>query len=105
MIFHGHVIAVQDGYYDFWVERTFGEYTVTRTVPLHFCKGYAFRCREGTVYRHPVHVDVFRILEPDQLTYIPWITKEQKVRIDAYPAVVEASGLTRAANLGALVTL
>ena len=37
-IFHGHVIAAQDGYYDDWLERTFGGYDVTRTVPLHFCK-------------------------------------------------------------------
>ena len=69
-------------------KKTFGEYTVTRTVPLHFCKGYASRCKETIVYRHAVHVDVFRLLEPDQLTYIQWITKEQQVRIDAYLAVV-----------------
>ena len=59
--FHGHVIAAQDGYCDYWLERTFGGYDVTRTVPLHFCKCFASRCTEKTMYREPIHVPVFRI--------------------------------------------
>ena len=35
-VFESHVVAVQDGYYDYWVEETYGAYTLERMVPLHF---------------------------------------------------------------------
>ena len=95
MIFHGHVIAVQDGYYDFWIEKTFGDYSGTRTVPLHFCKCYASRCSESTMYREPIHVDVFRILEPEHLGYLQWLTDEHKKRLDVYPGLAGVSSLQK----------
>ncbi|CAE7194356.1 SLC12A7 [Symbiodinium sp. CCMP2592] len=93
-VFEGHVVAIQDGYYDYWVEQTYGAYTLDRIVPLHFCGSPQSSCRENTMYRHPIHVDVFRLLGMDQVLQVGWLTEEDKARAGAHPGLVgEAPGL------------
>ncbi|CAE7270082.1 unnamed protein product [Symbiodinium sp. CCMP2592] len=93
-LFECHVVAVQDGYYDYWVEQTYGAYTLDRVIPLHFCGSPQSSCGESTMYRHPIHVDVFRLLGMDQVLQVGWLTEEDKARAGAHPGLVgEAPGL------------
>eukprot|EP00435_Cladocopium_sp_Y103_P037986 s305_g10.t1 len=47
-LFMGHILAVEDGYYEYWVNDTFGNYHIDRLIPFHFCgKQAARRIREN----------------------------------------------------------
>eukprot|EP00435_Cladocopium_sp_Y103_P022795 s2181_g5.t1 len=60
-LFMGHVLAVEDGYYDYWV---------------------------GTRYRDPIHVDVFRVVKLEQLEKLQWLSDEHWGHIRANPLVI-----------------
>ena len=87
-MFEAHVVAVQDGYFDYWVEQTYGTFSLERVVPLHFCGVSQSRCPDGTMYRHPLHVDVFRILAKEQVLSVGWLAADDKARISAHPGLV-----------------
>ena len=65
----GAFLAIEDGYYDWWAKRHF-QANWTSGLAFHFCERQTHRCNEPTVYRDPIHVDVFRIL-PEK-TYCIW---------------------------------
>ena len=77
-VFESHVVAVQDGYYDYWVEETYGAYTLERMVPLHFCASPQASCGDATMHR--LHVDVFRILPLERVLLVSWLTEEDKAQ-------------------------
>ena len=62
-------VGVEDGYYEWWVNTTFP----TKVVPLHFCQRQAHHCSDTTVYRDPIHVDVFRILPGRSYESLNWL--------------------------------
>ncbi|CAK9033473.1 unnamed protein product [Durusdinium trenchii] len=69
--------AVEDGYYEWWLTNEFGD----RPVPMHFCRVPASRCGEATVFRNPIHVDVFRVLPGRSALKISWLKDEAKERL------------------------
>eukprot|EP00435_Cladocopium_sp_Y103_P059215 s681_g21.t1 len=87
-LFMGHVLAIEDGYYDYWVCQTFGEYHVDRLIPLHFCKKPAHGCQIATRYRDPIHIDVFRLVKHGQLGKLQWLPDEDRERLKSHPLVV-----------------
>ena len=87
-LFMGYVLAIEDGYYEYWLTQTYGKYHVDRLIPFHFCARQVSRCGVGTRYRDPIHVDVFRIVKLDQLEKLQWLTDEHWQHIRANPLVV-----------------
>ena len=69
-----HFLAIEDGYYEWWLKDEFG----TRPVPVHFCEVPASRCTAGTMYRNPIHVDVFRVLPGRSATKVTWLKDDSK---------------------------
>ena len=88
MVFLGGIISVQDGYYEYWVESTYGPYAVDRQVTFHFCEVPCSRCNSETVYRDSLHVDVFRLLSFDQVQKLSWLSATDLDRLNAHPAVI-----------------
>ena len=87
-VFMGQILAVEDGYYDYWLTETHGTYTTSRVIPLHFCERPTLRCNSQTKYREPIHVDVFRIIPVELLHKIQWLTEADMKRIQDDPLVV-----------------
>ena len=87
-VYVGHVIGCEDEYYEHWLDSMFGAYWVDRRCPLHFCATHASRCREATVYRDIIHVDVYRVLEHEMIEGLAWLRDETRGRAMAYPADV-----------------
>ena len=79
-IFVGHVIAAEDEYYAYWLDSSFGAYRLDKRVLMHFCHTHGGRCKDETIYKAVLHVDVFRILEHDMLEKLTWIKDEAKAR-------------------------
>ena len=74
----GHVLSVQDEYYLWWQESTFGPLSSCPKIPIHFCSVPASRCKARTSYHSVTHVDVFRLLEGDAYMKLRWMTSEKK---------------------------
>lgn len=87
-VFQGQIIAVQDGYYEYWVAETYGDYSPERVIPFHFCNVPARDCTSHTAYRSPLHIDVFRVLTVDQTLGLKWLSEEDKDRLRNHPVVV-----------------
>ena len=87
-LFMGHVLAVEDGYYEYWVNETFGKYQVDRLIPFHFCAKPIARCGVDTRYRSPIHVDVYRLVKYEQLDKLQWLTQDDWTHIRANPLVI-----------------
>eukprot|EP00435_Cladocopium_sp_Y103_P041032 s1263_g11.t1 len=65
----GRFVAIEDGYYEWWVSTTYRE----QMIPFHFCQRQAQRCPDTTVYREPIHVDVFRLLPGRSYEKLAWL--------------------------------
>ena len=70
----GKFVSVEDEYYEWWLENTYGQ----RPIPLHFCQRQAHRCTDETVYRSPIHVDVFRVLPGKSYEKLGWLNGKKK---------------------------
>eukprot|EP00435_Cladocopium_sp_Y103_P054338 s394_g17.t1 len=70
----GRFLAIEDGYYRWWVENTYK----MKSLPFHFCARQAHRCAVETLYRAPIHVDVFRIVPEDGFLKLSWMTDDLK---------------------------
>eukprot|EP00438_Fugacium_kawagutii_P032553 Skav201089 [mRNA] locus=scaffold2562:74784:76346:+ [translate_table: standard] len=77
-----HVLAIEDGYYEYWHETTFGAYAPTVMTPVHFCDTPTGGCKSKTRFRDPVHIDVFRVLSHDEALGLGWLTDVHKSRIE-----------------------
>ncbi|CAE8583370.1 unnamed protein product, partial [Polarella glacialis] len=77
----GKCLAVQDGYYEYWLTQTHGPMKDLRDVPLHFCSVSASRCGVNLIYRDVIHVDVFRMLPGDSALRLGWLSAAQKTFI------------------------
>ena len=70
----GKFVSVEDEYYQWWLENTYGQ----RPIPVHFCQRQAHRCTDETVYRNPIHVDVFRVLPGNSYEKLGWLNDKKK---------------------------
>ncbi|CAE8717690.1 unnamed protein product, partial [Polarella glacialis] len=77
----GKCLAVQDGYYEYWLTQTHGPMKDLRDVPLHLCSVSASRCGVNLIYRDVIHVDVFRMLPGDSALRLGWLSAAQKTFI------------------------
>ena len=93
-IWRGRFLCIEDGYYEWWAETTFG----TRLVPFHLCERNAQQCREASVYRNPVHVDVFRVLPKKSFLNLVWMTEalREKANNTFVPPAEPPPGIGRA---------
>ena len=87
-VYVGHIFGCEDEYYEHWLDSTDGSYRVERRCPLHFCGTHAGRCKEATIYRDIIHVDVFRVLDHEMIEGLSWLRDETRGRIVSYPAYV-----------------
>ncbi|CAE8627063.1 unnamed protein product, partial [Polarella glacialis] len=99
----GKCLAVQDGYYEYWLTQTHGPMKDLRDVPLHFCSVSASRCGVNLIYRDVIHVDVFRMLPGDSAIRLGWLSAAQKTFIAEVLEGVPAAdaGFAAAAGPGA----
>ena len=78
------VLGIEDPYFDWWFQQTYGE----NQVPLHACSRQAFQCRAGTLYRNPLHMDVFRVLPGRTAMGLSWLSDDEKKNVEAaLPAI------------------
>ena len=65
----GKFLAIEDGYYEWWATTTHP----SGMIPFHLCERNAHQCRMTTVYRDPIHVDVFRVLPEKTFLDLAWL--------------------------------
>ena len=95
-----HVLAIEDEYFEYWHNQTFGEYDVRLLTPVHFCEVPIASCQGQTRYRNPLHVDVFRVLSLEDTATLGWLTDVHRSRFDG-PGSPGAGGAGDGAGLGA----
>ena len=84
----GQFLAVEDEYYEWWAGQTFPD----GKVPVHFCIRPAQKCSEATLYRNPIHADVFRILPGSSAMSLAWLSDRHKEKIEnTLPMPAEAT--------------
>ena len=67
-------LGIEDDYYAWWVTNHYP----TKIIPFHFCRRQTHRCTVATLYREPIHVDVFRILPADSFNQLAWMSESKK---------------------------
>ena len=77
-IWRGRFLCIEDGYYEWWAETVFGR----ALVPFHLCERNAQQCTQASVYRNPVHVDVFRVLPMRSFESLAWMTDARREKIN-----------------------
>lgn len=75
--FRGTFLAIEDGYYKWWVGDHFKEELVT----FQLCSKPASGCRVATPYRDPIHVDVFRVLGGHSARKVVWPDEGEKEKV------------------------
>lgn len=93
-VYTGQVLALEDGYYEYWFDETFGKIEELPQVIFHFCDVPENCCQSPTAYRDAIHVDVFRLLMAKQAERLHWLSDGCRERVRKHPAVV--SGLAAA---------
>ena len=84
------VLAIEDDYFKHWYDSTYG----LGPVPIHVCARQAHSCRVQTVFRNPLHMDVFRLLPGRSALKVKWYKDEEKQRItDLVDSLTPAGGL------------
>ena len=77
--------AFSDGYYDWWATATFGPSgdPGTKDIMVHFCPVHPprSRCKEIDAVE-TMHVTQYRILPPDEVAGLAWISPEQRVVVE-----------------------
>jgi hypothetical protein len=92
----GQFLAIEDGYYEWWVENTYK----MKILPFHFCARQSQQCAVKTLYREPIHIDVFRVIPEDGFLKLSWMTAEKKTEaLKVFEAKTEGPG-TGAARPG-----
>eukprot|EP00435_Cladocopium_sp_Y103_P022523 s450_g5.t1 len=69
----GHMLGVEDPYYLWWYESTFGKLEDRREAFFHFCRKPEHQCHFTGGYGNLIHVDVFRVLGPDECEKLRWV--------------------------------
>ena len=77
----GVFLAIEDGYYEWWVKNHYQQNFATG-LAFHFCAKQSHRCTEATVYRDPIHVDVFRVLPGRTFLELSWLTAAKKTEAE-----------------------
>ena len=87
-MFEGQILAIEDEYYEYWVENLFGRIQDSPVIFFHFCEVSEASCRSRTAFRDPIHVDVFRLIGAEQMGRLTWLKEEQKEWMKSHPAVI-----------------
>eukprot|EP00438_Fugacium_kawagutii_P013820 Skav210611 [mRNA] locus=scaffold234:219117:220619:+ [translate_table: standard] len=77
----GVALAIEDDYYRWWYETTVGKLKDKKECYFHFCRTPQHRCLYQGGYRLLVHVDVFRVLQPDEVEATRWLNAGQKTEV------------------------
>eukprot|EP00435_Cladocopium_sp_Y103_P021060 s3166_g5.t1 len=110
LVYGGQVLALEDDYYEYWFETTFGKMGDSPQVIFHFCDVPEHRCKSPTAYRDAIHVDVFRILTAKQAEKLHWLSDGCREREgqpagpgahDVQTGLAGVEGLARALGSGA----
>lgn len=72
------LVAIEDPYFDWRHDQTY----VDKTVSLHVCGRQAHRCPMVTLYRNPLHMDVFRLLPGRSAMSLTWPSDDEKIKIE-----------------------
>ena len=93
-IWRGRFLCIEDDYYEWWAEQTFG----TALVPFHLCERNIQHCTQASVYRNPVHVDVFRVLPLRSYQNLAWMNeaRREKANNTFVPPAEPPPGIGRA---------
>lgn len=87
-VFEGQVLAIEDGYYQYWFEELYGKLGDSPITFFHFCDVPVGVCKSQTAFRNPIHVDVFRLVNSNQAERLAWLNDSQKAFIKAHPVVI-----------------
>ena len=87
-VFEGQVLAIEDGYYQYWFEELYGKLGDSPITFFHFCDVPVGVCKSHTAFRNPIHVDVFRLVSSNQAERLAWLNDSQKAFIKAHPVVI-----------------
>eukprot|EP00438_Fugacium_kawagutii_P019691 Skav233093 [mRNA] locus=scaffold3948:8226:9719:+ [translate_table: standard] len=74
----GTMLAIEDGYYLWWYEHHIGALKSKVEGYFHFCEIPQGDCKSQGGYLNLIHIDVFRILQPDELSKVRWFSAGQK---------------------------
>jgi hypothetical protein len=79
-VFEGQVLAIEDGYYQYWFEELYGKLGDSPITFFHFCDVPVGVCKSQTAFRNPIHMDVFRLVNSNQAERLAWLNDSQKAR-------------------------
>ena len=86
--FEANLLAVQDGYYDYWMEQTYGSFTLERVVPSHGARTTPCIATRST--------STCSGFWKEQLPMVGWLTDENK---DAGQATPGEAGIADAVKV------
>eukprot|EP00435_Cladocopium_sp_Y103_P011686 s2887_g3.t1 len=78
----GVMLAVEDPYYSWWFESTFGALKDGKEVFFHFCRQPQHSCSFRGGYADLIHVDVWRILMKDEVLSTRWLRDGARAQVE-----------------------
>ena len=78
----GIMLAIEDPYYSWWFESTFGALTEGKEVFFHFCRQPQNSCSFRGGYADLIHVDVWRILSKDEVLNTRWLGDDGRAQVE-----------------------
>ena len=83
-VWMGKVLAIEDEFYLWWFEETFGRMAALPDVPFHFCACPQHRCEAKVMLQNVLHIDVFRPLPGKCYTKVRWLPIPAKRLIESF---------------------
>ena len=78
----GIMLAIEDPYYSWWFESTFGALTEGKEVFFHFRRQPQNSCSFRGGYADLIHVDVWRILSKDEVLNTRWLGDDGRAQVE-----------------------
>eukprot|EP00435_Cladocopium_sp_Y103_P065077 s548_g26.t3 len=86
----GSMLAIEDPYYLWWFEQNYGKIEDRGEIFVHFCKKPEQECGFHGRYGGLIHVDVFRVVTPDEAERTRWCSVEMKAKMKGLMRFAEA---------------
>ena len=80
-VWSGTVMAIEDEYYLWWFEETYGVVGLLPDVIFHFCSGPQRRCKATVLFSRVIHADVYRPLPDEAYKKLGWLRRPDLERI------------------------
>eukprot|EP00438_Fugacium_kawagutii_P004226 Skav215958 [mRNA] locus=scaffold226:1048162:1051189:+ [translate_table: standard] len=77
----GVMLAIEDPYYLWWFETNVGKLADKAEGFFHFCEEPVRDSGFQGGYMNLIHIDVFRILQPDEVAKVRWFNASQKAEV------------------------